>query len=129
MLRDKNRQDYDDLTNTREIDGALKTVKMAVDNVRALDGDAREIIKNLNANLQSLETQADEFCRRAEQTDDPEKKAELKKYAVMCDREPDILCLSFDIKVKGEATKVAIKEETNRNTKVTFEKFKEWAKK
>lgn len=82
-----------------------------------------ETVNYINNNLESLRLQAKMLRNGADQSND-ELKKKYNSYAKVCDREADFLRLAFRMRAETEETQEMIKNETNKNPKVIFEKFK-----
>ena len=117
--------------NEREVGGVFAGVMERIDSINdaidRLDPDDSDWEKIVDANLEALRVQVQEYKLRAEKSTGHEKSA-YETFKKFTEREIDKINLKLDRKVVGEATLKLLKEETNNDYRIKFERLKQWLK-
>ena len=97
-----------------------------IDNPKPDEVDATP--KYLDGVLPSLKLQAREYREKAKKNKDNFAKNHYDSLAKLIEREIDIVNLRLDKKVEYQEAKLRLKQETNNNYRVKFERLKKWMK-
>ena len=117
--------------NEREVGGVFAGVMERIDSINDainnLDPDDPDFEKLVNGNLEALRVEVQEYKLRAEKLTGHQKSA-YETFKKFTERGIDKINLKLDRKVEGEETLKLLKEETNNDYRVKFERLKKWLK-
>ena len=118
-----------DVNVYNSVKDAYRLMTEKIEKMREENKSGDEIVQEINNGIEYLKIQAEDFGKKANDTDNPFKKANYEMYKERTEFEIDRFKMDFlDKRPESNGTIKAIEEETDNNPEVAFEKFKRFAK-